>query len=173
MAAFLDNLGERVRDFDWSLRRNQLAAIGSGRSGSFFFFRSIDCSLAAFQFSLGIWLYIDTAASAGAKDWNNVYVLVTLASVVAMFMVNSVSKHHITGGGYGGEANRGARLWLMFAFILSFSSLVAALWLMFADYVLRQGNDPKWPGVALFLNNFLIFCASLVYKFGRTEEDHY
>ncbi|KAI6202787.1 hypothetical protein M3Y94_00480600 [Aphelenchoides besseyi] len=121
-------------------------------------------------FSLGIWLYIDTAASTGKADWNNVYVLVTIASCIAMFMVNAVSNVHLQES-YASEPNPGARLWMMFAFILSFSSLVAALWLMFSDYVLRQGNDPKWPGVSLFLNNFLIFCASLVYKFGRTEEN--
>ena len=27
-----------------------------------------------------------------------------------------------------------------------------------------------YPGVAIFLQNFLIFVASLVYKFGRSEE---
>ncbi|KAI6219871.1 Small membrane protein related [Aphelenchoides besseyi] len=153
MAAFLGDLQNRFHDIDWSIRRNQLASIGSG-----------------ILFSLGIWLYIDTAASTGKADWNNVYVLVTIASCIAMFMVNAVSNVHLQES-YASEPNPGARLWMMFAFILSFSSLVAALWLMFSDYVLRQGNDPKWPGVSLFLNNFLIFCASLVYKFGRTEEN--
>ncbi|KAI6183008.1 hypothetical protein M3Y97_00441500 [Aphelenchoides bicaudatus] len=114
-------------------------------------------------FALGIWLYIDTAAVYKA-DWNNVYILVTIASCVAMFMVNSVSNSQIHGGSYDYEGilgTRGARFWLMLAFILSFASLVAATWLMFSEYVLREGNDPKWPGVALFLNNFLIFAASL------------
>ncbi|XP_065186834.1 uncharacterized protein LOC135817549 [Sycon ciliatum] len=27
-----------------------------------------------------------------------------------------------------------------------------------------------WPGVAIFLQNFLIFCASMVFKFGRSED---
>lgn len=58
----------------------------------------------------------------------------------------------------------------MCGFVLSFASLVAAIWIMFADYVLVVGDHPTWPGVALFFHNFLIFVASLVYKFGRTEE---
>jgi len=140
---------------DWEQQRNNIAAIGAG-----------------FLFSLGIWLYVDTAA-VYPSEWNNIYVLVTIASVVAMFMVNSVSNSQIHGTyDYGGMlGTRGARLWLMLAFVLSFASLVAAVWLMFSEYVFRQGDTPKWPGVALFLNNFLIFCASLLYKFGRVDNN--
>lgn len=64
----------------------------------------------------------------------------------------------------------GSRLWLMAAFVLSFASLVAATWVLFSDYVLLTGDHPVWPGVALFLTNFIIFASSCVYKFGRTEE---
>jgi len=139
---------------DWEQQRNNIAAIGAG-----------------LLFSLGIWLYIDTAV-VYKHDWNNIYVLVTIASCVAMFMVNSVSNNQIHGGSYdygGILGTRGARLWLMLAFFLTFAALVASVWLLFSEYVLRQGNDPKWPGVALFLNNFLIFGASIVYKFGRLD----
>uniref|UniRef100_A0A8R1E4N9 Uncharacterized protein n=1 Tax=Caenorhabditis japonica TaxID=281687 RepID=A0A8R1E4N9_CAEJA len=58
----------------------------------------------------------------------------------------------------------------MAAFVVSFASLVAATWILFSDYVLRQGDHTVWPGVALFLTNFIIFASSCVYKFGRTEE---
>ena len=67
-------------------------------------------------------------------------------------------------------SNLGARLWLMPAFVVSFTSLVAATWILFSDYVLRTGDHPVWPGVALFLTNFIIFASSCIYKFGRTEE---
>lgn len=90
----------------------------------------------------------------------------------AVCRVNAVSNRTVQGVGYdeGILGPRGARLWMMIAFALSFASLIAGLWLMFSDYVLRQGEHRNWPGVALFLNNFLIFGASLVYKFGRVEE---
>lgn len=58
----------------------------------------------------------------------------------------------------------------MAAFVMSFASLVAATWILFSDYVLRAGGHQVWPGVALFLTNFIIFTSSCVYKFGRTEE---
>ena len=59
----------------------------------------------------------------------------------------------------------------MVAFILSFSALVAAIWLMFTAYVLVEGDNPKWPGVALVISNSLIFASNLVYKFGRVEDE--
>lgn len=58
----------------------------------------------------------------------------------------------------------------MMAFVLSFASLVAATWIMFSDYVLREGGHPTSPGIGLFITNFIIFTSSCVYKFGRTEE---
>ncbi|CAJ0578211.1 unnamed protein product, partial [Mesorhabditis spiculigera] len=118
------------------------------------------------------WLVVDTAAVYSKLDWNNVYFLITIASSIAMFMVNAVSNSQVRGEALneGLLGTRGSRLWLMAAFVLSFSALVAATWILFSDYVLRQGDHPVWPGVALFVHNFMIFAASLVYKFGRTEE---
>uniref|UniRef100_A0A915PWY2 Uncharacterized protein n=1 Tax=Setaria digitata TaxID=48799 RepID=A0A915PWY2_9BILA len=86
--------------------------------------------------------------------------------------VNAVSNSQVRGESMNENilGTKGSRLWLMLGFVLSFASLVAALWIMFADYVLVTGDHPIWPGVALFLHNFLIFISSLVYKFGRTEE---
>ncbi|KAF1610601.1 UNVERIFIED_CONTAM: Transmembrane protein 50B, partial [Eudyptes robustus] len=146
---------DSLREIEWETRRNHLASVASG-----------------FLFFLGLWIYVDTAVVYGKEDWTNAYIVVTIASVVGMFMVNAVSNRTVQGISYdeGILGTRGARLWLMIAFVLSFASLVAGLWLMFSDYVLRKGDHPNWPGVALFLNNFLIFCASLVYKFGRLEE---
>jgi hypothetical protein len=73
----------------------------------------------------------------------------------------------------------------MFGFIGSFACIVAGIWIMsvitiavypyciffrFGNYVLQQEGTPKWPGIALFLHTAFIFLASLIYKFGRTEE---
>ncbi|VDP24355.1 unnamed protein product [Soboliphyme baturini] len=63
----------------------------------------------------------------------------------------------------------GARLWLLFGFVIGFGSLITSIWILFADFV-DKGVSNQWRGVSLFLQNFLIFVASLVYKFGRTEE---
>ncbi|CAK5055573.1 unnamed protein product [Meloidogyne enterolobii] len=58
----------------------------------------------------------------------------------------------------------------MFGFIGSFACIIAGIWIMFGDYVLQKNDNPKWPGVAIFLHTLLTFIASLTYKFGRSEE---
>ncbi|CAI5439568.1 unnamed protein product [Caenorhabditis angaria] len=142
-------------NFDLEGRRNAVASVA-----------------ASFLFFAGWWLMIDTAAVYDKADWTNVYFIITIASTIAMFMVNAISNSQVRGESLheGLLGTKGSRLWLMAAFVLSFSSLVAATWILFSDYVLRQGDHDVWPGVALFLTNFIIFAASCVYKFGRTEE---
>ncbi|KJH40854.1 ABC transporter, ATP-binding protein [Dictyocaulus viviparus] len=127
---------------------------------------------AAALFSVAWWLMIDTSVVYEKSDWNNIYYIITAASTVAMFMVNAVSNSQVRGESLheGLLGTKGSRLWLMAAFVLSFASLVAATWVLFSDYVLLAGLHPVWPGVALFLTNFIIFVSSCVYKFGRTEE---
>ncbi|VDM58062.1 unnamed protein product [Angiostrongylus costaricensis] len=127
---------------------------------------------AAALFSVAWWLMIDTSAVYGKADWNNIYYIITVGSTIAMFMVNAVSNSQVRGESLqeGLLGTKGSRLWLMAAFVLSFASLVAATWVLFSDYVLLTGNHTVWPGVALFLTNFIIFVSSCVYKFGRTEE---
>lgn len=140
---------------DWEGKRNGVASIA-----------------AATLFFSAWWLMLDTAAVYEKKDWNNVYIIVTVASSLAMFMVNAISNSQVRGEALNESVlgTKGARLWLMGAFCLSFACLVAATWLLFSDYVLQTGDHPVWPGVALFLHNLMIFAASLVYKFGRTED---
>ncbi|KAK0425532.1 hypothetical protein QR680_009248 [Steinernema hermaphroditum] len=155
MSGCLDHIRCGV-EFDWEGKRNAVASI-----------------VASVLFFSGWWLLIDTAAvytPSGA--WNNVYIIITIAGTIAMFMVNAVSNSQVRGQAMeeGLLGTKGARLWMMSAFVLSFSCLVAAIWVMFADFVLITGVHAVWPGVALFLHNFLIFLASLTYKFGRTEE---
>ncbi|VDD94979.1 unnamed protein product [Enterobius vermicularis] len=127
---------------------------------------------ASVLFFAGWWLMIDTAAVYSPKDWSNVYIIVTIFATVAMFMINAVSNSQVRGEAMqeGILGTKGSRLWLMCGFVLSFASLVAAMWIMLEDYVLVPGDHANWPGVVLFLHIFLIFVASLVYKFGRTEE---
>ena len=58
----------------------------------------------------------------------------------------------------------GARLWLLTGFILGFGALIAAIWILFQEYV-ATSNYGAWPGVALVAQNVLIF---LAYAFKTT-----
>ena len=63
----------------------------------------------------------------------------------------------------------GARVWLFIGFMLAFGSLIASCWILFGVYVAPQ-KVPIWPGIAVFMQNLLIFFATLVFKFGRSED---
>uniref|UniRef100_A0A1I8C0Q8 Transmembrane protein 50A n=1 Tax=Meloidogyne hapla TaxID=6305 RepID=A0A1I8C0Q8_MELHA len=141
MAGCLDTLQHNA-SFDWDTRRNTYSAIFAG-----------------FLFFFAWWLVIDTAVVFTPKgNWNN--------------WVNSVSNRALEGlySEEGVLGVKGTRIWLMIGFIGSFACIIAGIWIMFGDYVLQKNDNPKWPGVAIFLHTLLTFIASLTYKFGRSEE---
>ncbi|KAM3722303.1 Transmembrane protein 50B [Dirofilaria immitis] len=103
-------------DVDWDSKRN---AVASCISSAMFF--------------IGWWLLIDTAAIySPVGQWNNVYIIVTVCGTIAMFMVNAVSNSQVRGESMNENilGTKGSRLWLMLGFVLSFASLVAALWII-------------------------------------------
>uniref|UniRef100_A0A915EQZ3 Transmembrane protein 50A n=1 Tax=Ditylenchus dipsaci TaxID=166011 RepID=A0A915EQZ3_9BILA len=112
--------------FDWDNKRNTYSSIAAG-----------------ILFFGGWWIMIDTSTTYKYPEWNNIYFLLTVASTVAMFMVNSVSTSLVQGNSMdeGVLGVKGARLWLMFGFIGSFACIVAGIWIMFADYVVVPGNN--------------------------------
>lgn len=64
---------------------------------------------------------------------------------------------------------RGARIWIFVGFVLGFAAIIAAVWIMVATFS-DKNEFSKWPPVSLLLQNVFIFLSSLVYKFGRSEE---
>lgn len=53
--------------------------------------------VSAALFFIAWWLMIDTAAVYGTQDWTNVYFIITIASTIAMFMVNAISNSQVRG----------------------------------------------------------------------------
>jgi len=152
MDGWLDFLGER---------RNKVAAVGAG-----------------VLFFSGWWFAIDAAAVYPEKtELKDVFHICGVFATISMFMINSVSNGQIRGDSYttGCMGVGGARIWLFVGFLLGFGSLIAAFWILFGEYLVSNPDNtfqPKhnYPGVAIFMQNILIFAASLVYKFGRSEE---
>lgn len=110
-------------------------------------------------------------ASATLQLW---YITIAIVSTIAFFFVNAVSNGQIRGDSYteGCLGQAGARIWLFIGFLLAFAGIIAATWILFQIYVIDKKNEQNgvYPGVAVFLQNFFIFIASLVFKFGRTED---
>ncbi|XP_065168581.1 transmembrane protein 50B [Atheta coriaria] len=157
MSTILENIGERLPPciwFDGGDKRNAIASIISG-----------------FLFFVGWWIIID-AASVHTGSVLAGYHMCGVFGTISLIMVNSVSNAQIRGDMFDGGCMgpRGSRIWLFIGFVVGFASVIAACWILFADFVANSEHMGQWPGVALFLQNALIFVSSLIYKFGRSED---
>ncbi|XP_050394381.1 transmembrane protein 50B [Patella vulgata] len=157
MSGFLDNCQWPKCDcIELGERRNSVASIVSG-----------------VMFFAGWWIVIDAAASyPSTTDFNHAYHTPGVIGTLAFFLINSVSNGQIRGESYtnGCLGQTGARVWLFIGFLMSFSALIAASWILFGFYVVSKVSEHDWPGIAVFLQNALIFFSGLVFKFGRTED---
>lgn len=156
MSGFLDNCQCRCECIELGDRRNAVVSIVSG-----------------ILFFSGWWIVIDAAAMyPDEKDFNKAFHTCGVFATLAFFCINSVSNGQIRGESYtdGCLGQTAARVWLFIGFLMGFGSLIAAAWILFGFYVVNNPGIPDWPGVAVFLQNALIFFSSLIFKFGRTED---
>lgn len=74
------------------------------------------------------------------------------------FRINAVSNGQVRGETYntGFLGQRAARVWLFIGFVLGFTPIIAATWILFAAYVIPN-KRVIYPGIGLFLQNVLIF----------------
>ncbi|GLV39694.1 uncharacterized protein CBL_08240 [Carabus blaptoides fortunei] len=126
--------------------------------------------VAGILFFIGWWFIID-AASVYPQLMNGAYHVCGIFGTISLVMVNSVSNAQVRGDAYEGGCMgpRGARIWLFLGFVMGFASVIASCWILFANFVATEVVH-QWPGVGLFLQNSFIFIASLLYKFGRSED---
>ncbi|NP_001156062.1 transmembrane protein 50A-like isoform X1 [Acyrthosiphon pisum] len=124
-------------------------------------------------FAVGWWLIIDGMA-VNPSQVPGTYHICGLVGTFSLFMINVVSNSQIRGEAYSGGwfGPRGARSWLFMGFVLGFAALIAACWIFFADFVAAKSSvKPNMTvGFELFFQNAFIFAASLIYKFGRVED---
>merc|ERR1712059_27888 len=147
-----ESLRER---FDLAENRNKVAAILSG--GLFF---------------TGWWLAIDASVS-NYPNTRDMFHLCGVFSAISMFMVNTVSTSQLRGEAYteGVLGGVSAKIWFFFGFLMGFGSLLGSLWILFGEYLSTSGQlQAVFPGVEFVMQNLLILAASLVYRFGRTED---
>ncbi|KAF2897272.1 hypothetical protein ILUMI_08912 [Ignelater luminosus] len=126
--------------------------------------------LAGFLFFIGWWIIID-AGSVYSGSVAAGYHMCGVVGTLSLIMVNSVTNAQIRGDAYEGGClgPRGSRIWLFLGFVMGFASVIASCWILFADFVGAK-VEHQWPGVGLFLQNAFIFVASLIFKFGRSED---
>jgi hypothetical protein len=90
-----------------------------------------------------------------------------------IFRMNSVTNQQVRGDTYdsGCFGSAGARIWIFTAFVMAFSTLIASMWIFFGVYIVPIKN-PQYPGLAVLLQNVLIFLSAIIFKFGRVEESY-
>ncbi|XP_066603113.1 transmembrane protein 50A [Prorops nasuta] len=153
MSSFLENI--QIPNCVWFESGEKRNALVSMLAGTLFF--------------IGWWFIID-ADALYPTETNKSYHVCGVFGTISLFMINSVKNSQIRDSYNGGCLGaRGSRVWLFIGFVMGFAAVIAACWILVADF-LSAGAPHYWPGVGLFLQNVFIFLASLIYKFGRTED---
>lgn len=123
-------------------------------------------------FFSGWWLALDASVS-NYESTKDIFHLCGVFSALSMFMVNTVSNGQLRGEAYteGVLGGLGAKIWFFFGFLMGFGALMGSFWILFGVYL---SEDSKFlslfPGVEFVLQNLLILGASIIYRFGRTED---
>lgn len=88
---------------------------------------------------------------------------------LSFIIVNSISNSQLREDGFDSVNPRAAKGCLLIGFILGFSALTGSVWILISEY--GSGKyEQSYPGVALLIQNVLIFLGSLTFKFGRVED---
>eukprot|EP01111_Echinosteliopsis_oligospora_P009094 TRINITY_DN2604_c0_g1_i1.p1 TRINITY_DN2604_c0_g1~~TRINITY_DN2604_c0_g1_i1.p1 ORF type:complete len:150 (-),score=34.56 TRINITY_DN2604_c0_g1_i1:100-549(-) len=95
-----------------------------------------------------------------------------IVATVALFMSNIVNLEAMNPYSWIAEEGVTARVraWLFLAFVLSFGSVAASIWIMVA---LFSPPETQWPGVAMILQSIFIFVSSLCFMYSKTPSDAY
>ena len=130
----------------------------------------ISSILAGTLFAVGWWIAIDVAVIDGGKASKAYWACGVFASI-GLLMVNAVSNSQLRDDAYvpGVLGIAGARLWMVFGFLCCFGSMIGAFWILFGEYVYPK-KHPSYPGAGFFMQNLLIFMATILFKFGRVED---
>lgn len=121
------------------------------------------------QFFSGWWIIIDVGARYTSDDFHGAFYLLGIFGTVSFIIVNSISNSQLREDGYDSSSPRAAKGCLLLGFIFGFSALTGSVWILIADYASGTYKEP-YPGVALLIQNVLIFLGSLTFKFGRIED---
>ncbi|VDM17166.1 unnamed protein product [Hydatigera taeniaeformis] len=124
--------------------------------------------LSGIVFSSGWWIIIDAAACYGPESLPHPTHAIGAIATIGFILLNIMPQHTVRILTSDIEDPKACAL-LFVSVLINFTTLIAAAWVMFASYV--TGNiKPVWPGVALFLQNFLIFISAFLFRFGRYHE---
>jgi len=139
-------------------------------------------ALSGVVFAIGWWIWIDanvyltTVNKSDPVQIQFEYYIPAMGGTLAMIMINGVSWAQIHDSGFWGDGPR-ARIWLLASFTIAFGSILGSLWIAIVIWFSPPKDKPQplsvYPGIAILLQNILIFAAGLLYRFGKPIVDEY
>ncbi|PRP85694.1 hypothetical protein PROFUN_06528 [Planoprotostelium fungivorum] len=139
---------------------------------------------AGITFAVAWWLWIDSHVWSHKQEQDHpddhpatvkvVYYIPGLVATLGLIMTNLVSLESTNI--FDEEVSSKVRVWLFASFLVSLGAIAAGIWIMAANY-LSHSNNPSgqvYPGVALTVQNFLIFLSqpqAISGKIDRTNTD--
>ncbi|OWA52454.1 putative Transmembrane protein 50A [Hypsibius exemplaris] len=120
--------------------------------------------------AIGWWFIFDVAAVYPGQDqFPHAYHTIGVFSTLALLMI--IAPQARENGGLLCSPY-GSRFLIFTGFLIAFTCVITATWIMFQDYVTYKGHISAWPGVALFFQNLFIVLAALIWKLGRVDSEY-
>ncbi|EGG14459.1 transmembrane protein [Cavenderia fasciculata] len=106
-----------------------------------------------------------------------VYYLPGIFSTVGLVMANIIKLDGLNSSSFLGDDSyvTKIRIWLFVSFAINFGCIAGSVWIMAATFMPPHVNsNAEWPGIALTLQNVLIFLSSLtlMYSKSRNEDEN-
>ncbi|GAM23304.1 hypothetical protein SAMD00019534_064790 [Acytostelium subglobosum LB1] len=144
--------------------------------------------IAGALFSVGWFLWIDGHVYENVRNNRDhdqfgpsiqwLFYLPGIFATVGLVMANIVNLESLSSFSFADEGSATKiRVWLFLSFAINFGCIAAAIWIMVANFMPphNKNSDAQYPGIALTVQNVLIFISSLilVYSKSRQEEEQY
>ncbi|GLD98212.1 hypothetical protein PINS_up006909 [Pythium insidiosum] len=137
--------------------------------------------VAGILFAVGWWILIDGAASAAHNNsqipFNFIKYLPGIGSSLAFFLINSIDWEMLSADSMTYHDGDGvackARTFVLLCVLMSIGALIGSIFVLTHTYVDNAFQETTWPGVAVLLQNVLIFLSTLVMRAGLIASSAY
>ncbi|MEW5302747.1 MAG: hypothetical protein WDW36_005497 [Sanguina aurantia] len=124
-------------------------------------------------FGAGWWFWADAITTSPSTVPFLEY-LPGIIATLALIMINCIRRDDLAAvDPFDDPSYCRSRFWLFLSYIVSFSAVVAAVWIMLLHYSQHpeQSAAEKWPGVAGIFQVCLILASGLLFFLARTPAD--
>lgn len=121
-------------------------------------------------FGAGWWFWADACTSA-AQTVPFAQYLPGITATIALIMINCVRREELENfDAFDEGVFCRSRFWLFISYVVSFASVIAAVWVLLQGYALSEAPS-VWPGVAGLFQVIFILGAALVFFVARTPAE--